>query len=124
MRPSCRPLTVLTVDLPQGVGACSSYSDPGSPNGTLWQPAWGTRQELAPRELRHPPCAIRCLAVSFEHPTTIDPDGRTVVFDISSRLHLEERRPWLLNHIDLILETVARPDHRVLDPIPRRAMTS
>jgi hypothetical protein len=58
--------------------------------------------------------------VSFEHPRTSDPDGRAVVFDVGSRLHLGERRPWLLDHIDVILDTVARPDHRVLDPIPNR----
>ena len=41
-------------------------------------------------------------------------------FDVSSRLHLGERRPWLLNHIDVILDTIARPDHRVMDPIQNR----
>jgi hypothetical protein len=58
--------------------------------------------------------------VSFEHPRTSDPDGREVVFDVGSRLHLVDRRPWLLDHIDVILDTVARPDYRVVDPIPNR----
>jgi hypothetical protein len=58
--------------------------------------------------------------VSFEHPRTSDPDGREVVFDVGSRLHLGDRRPWMLDHIDVILDTVARPDYRVLDPIPNR----
>jgi hypothetical protein len=30
------------------------------------------------------------------------------------------RRPWLLNHIDVILDTVARPDHQTSDPTPGR----
>lgn len=58
--------------------------------------------------------------MSFEHPRTSDPDGREVVFDVGSRLHLGERRPWLLDHIEVILDTVARPDYRILDPIPNR----
>jgi hypothetical protein len=53
------------------------------------------------------------------HQTT-DPDGRTVVFDAGSHLHLARRRPWLLDHIDVILATVARPDHREDDPRPGR----
>ncbi|MGH2954921.1 MAG: hypothetical protein ACRDK9_13085 [Solirubrobacterales bacterium] len=51
---------------------------------------------------------------------TTDPDGRTVVFDAGSHLHLARRRPWLLEHIDVILEAVARPDHREDDPRPGR----
>ena len=48
---------------------------------------------------------------------TTDPDGREVVFDASTRLHLlEGRRGWLLEHIDLILATVSLPDHREADP--------
>ena len=58
--------------------------------------------------------------MSFGHPRTSDPDGREVVFDVGSRLHLVDRRPWLLDHIDVILDTVARPDCRVVDPIPNR----
>jgi hypothetical protein len=30
------------------------------------------------------------------------------------------RRPWLLDHVDVIMGTIARPDHRVADPIPGR----
>jgi hypothetical protein len=51
---------------------------------------------------------------------TTDPDGRPVVFDEDSYGHLLERRPVFLSYIDVILETVARPDHRALDPAPGR----
>ncbi len=48
-----------------------------------------------------------------------DPDGRVVVLDASTRLHLVEgRRGWLLEHVDLILATVSLPDHREDDPRP------
>jgi hypothetical protein len=43
-------------------------------------------------------------------PTTRDSAGRTVVFDEGSRLHLARRRPWLLEHTDAIVATVAEPD--------------
>lgn len=44
---------------------------------------------------------------------TIDPDGREVVFDAGSHLHLAQgRRGWLLEHLELILATVALPDYR------------
>jgi hypothetical protein len=46
-----------------------------------------------------------------------DPDGREVVFDEGSHRHLSERRPVFLRHVEMILETVARPDYRELDPI-------
>ncbi len=49
-------------------------------------------------------------------PQTIDPDGRRVVFDAGSHLHLAAKRPWLLDEIDTILDTVAHPDLHVLDP--------
>ena len=50
-------------------------------------------------------------------PSAIDPDGRLVVFDAGSHLHLAQgNRPWLLGHIDTILDTVARPDYREDDP--------
>jgi hypothetical protein len=49
-----------------------------------------------------------------------DPDGRLVVFDAGSSLHLARRRPWLLDHVEVILGAVARPDYRVLDPIVDR----
>lgn len=68
----------------------------------------------------YPGRAVPSGTVAFEHPQTRDPDGRLVVVDVGSRLHLARRRPWLLNHVDVILGTVARPDHRVLDPIPGR----
>ena len=58
--------------------------------------------------------------MSAEHPQTTDPDGRMVVFDAGSRLHLARRRPWLLDHIDTIMGTIARPDFQSLDPtVPR-----
>ncbi|MGO9319451.1 MAG: hypothetical protein ACLQBY_01420 [Solirubrobacteraceae bacterium] len=55
-----------------------------------------------------------------EHPNATDPDGRLVVFDAGSHLHLARRRPWLLDHVDVIMGTIARPDHRALDAIPDR----
>jgi hypothetical protein len=59
--------------------------------------------------------------VAAEQPRIIDPDGRQVVFDAGSHLHLAEgRRSWLLDHIDEILAAVARPDYRERDPRPGR----
>jgi hypothetical protein len=55
--------------------------------------------------------------VSDEARSTVDPEGRRVVFDAGSHLHLAQGlRGWLLELVDLILETVARPDHRADDP--------
>ena len=54
------------------------------------------------------------------HPQTTDPDGRLVVFDAGSSLHLARRRPWLLDHVEVILGAVARPDYRALDLIAAR----
>jgi hypothetical protein len=52
---------------------------------------------------------------------TTDPDGRDVVFDAGSHLHLAEgERAWLLDQVDTILDTVERPDHREDDPLPGR----
>lgn len=53
-------------------------------------------------------------------PSTSDQLGRTVVFDEGSRLHLANRRPWLLEHVGAILATVAEPDFRADDPRPLR----
>lgn len=53
-------------------------------------------------------------------PEAIDPDGRRVVFDADSHLHLARRRPWLLDHISAILKTIETPDHRADDPSPER----
>lgn len=52
----------------------------------------------------------------MEHPQARDPDGRVVVFDAGTRLHLSLARPELLEHVDAILATVANPDHRIADP--------
>lgn len=53
--------------------------------------------------------------------STTDPDGREVVFDAASHLHLAlGRRAWLLDHVDAILGAVSRPDHREDDPRPGR----
>jgi hypothetical protein len=41
--------------------------------------------------------------MAAEHPETTDPEGRRVVFDAGSRQHLSRRRPWLLDHINVIL---------------------
>lgn len=49
-----------------------------------------------------------------------DPDGRLVVFDSGSRIYLARRRPWLLDHVEVIVGAIARPDHHVLDAIPGR----
>lgn len=49
-----------------------------------------------------------------------DPDGRRVVLDAGTRLHLAIGRPDLLDHPDAILDTVERPDYRELDPWPGR----
>ncbi len=52
---------------------------------------------------------------------TTDPDGREVVFDAGTHLHLAQgRRAWLLEHVDAILATVQVPDHRENDPRPGR----
>jgi hypothetical protein len=58
--------------------------------------------------------------VPSNHPSTHDPDGRLVVFDMGTRLHLALGRPKLMGKVDLILGTVAHPDHRVDDPIAGR----
>jgi hypothetical protein len=59
--------------------------------------------------------------MALDHPSTFDPDGRLVVFDIGTRLHLALSRPELVDEFDLILGTVAhRPDHRADDPIAGR----
>ncbi len=56
-----------------------------------------------------------------ERTETTDPDGRAVVFDAGSRLHLAlGRRTWLLEHVETMLATVARPDYREDDPRPGR----
>lgn len=53
-------------------------------------------------------------------PQTFDPDGRRVVFDAGTRLHLALGRPKLMNEVELVLGVVANPDHREVDPIPGR----
>lgn len=58
--------------------------------------------------------------MACEPPTTIDPDGRFVVFDTGTRLHLALGRPKLADEADLILGAVAHPDHRLNDPIAGR----
>jgi hypothetical protein len=58
--------------------------------------------------------------VPAENPETAESNGRPVVFDAGSRQHLARRRPWLLDHVDVILGAVARPDHHAMDPIPGR----
>jgi hypothetical protein len=51
---------------------------------------------------------------------TTTQDGRAVVFDAGSHLHLALVRPWLLDCIETILATVSLPDIHVEDPIPGR----
>ncbi len=55
-----------------------------------------------------------------EHPSTTDPDGRLVIFDAGTRLHLALGRPDLMDEVELILGTVAHPDHRAPNAIPGR----
>lgn len=43
-------------------------------------------------------------------PSTTDPDGRLVVFDAGTRLHLSLGRPELVDEHELILGTVAHPE--------------
>jgi len=50
----------------------------------------------------------------------VDAEGRAVVFDATSYLHLAQRRVWLLDHIDAIMATVSEPDWRQPDPRPGR----
>lgn len=50
-----------------------------------------------------------------DNPNATDPDGRLVVFDADSHVHLARRRPWLLDHLEVIMGTIARPDFRALD---------
>ena len=55
--------------------------------------------------------------MSHEARSAVDPDRREVVFDAGSQLHLAKgRRAWLLEHLDLIMATVERPDYREDDP--------
>jgi hypothetical protein len=44
-----------------------------------------------------------------------DPDGRLVVFDAGTRLHLALGRPMLMNEVELVLGVVENPDHREAD---------
>lgn len=49
-----------------------------------------------------------------------DPEGRLVVFDAGTQLHLSLGRPELADKVDLILGTVAHPDHRRPNDLPSR----
>jgi hypothetical protein len=55
-----------------------------------------------------------------DYPSITDPDGRVVVFDSGTRLHLALGRPDLMDETDLILGTIAHPDQRANDAIPGR----
>jgi len=48
------------------------------------------------------------------------PDGRLVVFTERSWQHIKTMRPELLDELDAILATVARPDLREPDPLAGR----
>jgi hypothetical protein len=65
---------------------------------------------------------VRIVAEMENHDqSVVDPDGRQVVFDAGSHLHLARGgRSWLLDHVETILATVARPDYRDDDPRPGR----
>jgi hypothetical protein len=58
--------------------------------------------------------------VVTDDPRTNDPEGRVVVFAAGTRLHLALGRPDLAEEVDLILGTVAHPDHRLPDVRPGR----
>jgi hypothetical protein len=58
--------------------------------------------------------------VVSDDPRTTDPEGRVVVFDAGTRLHLALGRPDLADEVDLILGTVAHPDHRMPNGRPGR----
>jgi hypothetical protein len=50
-----------------------------------------------------------------------DPDGRDVVFDVGSHLHLARRqRDTLLDQVDEILQAIETPEFRENDPMPGR----
>jgi hypothetical protein len=52
---------------------------------------------------------------------TADPEGREVVFDAGSHVHLAAgTRPWLLDHVDVMLSTIETPDYHEDDPLPGR----
>lgn len=54
-------------------------------------------------------------------PTVRDPDGRLVVFDAGSHMHLVRRlRGALLDRVDEILSAVRSPDFREDDPVAGR----
>jgi hypothetical protein len=60
-------------------------------------------------------------AVESHDQAVIDPDGRRVVFDAGSHMHLAQGgRAWLLDHVETILTAVSRPDYRDDDPRPAR----
>ena len=42
------------------------------------------------------------------------------MFDFESWLHLADRRPWLLDHVDAVLAAVVLPHHRAPDCIAGR----
>jgi hypothetical protein len=52
--------------------------------------------------------------------STMDPDGREVVYDERARGHIERRRPDLIDQIEAIIAAITRPDHREDDPLPGR----
>jgi hypothetical protein len=49
-----------------------------------------------------------------------DPSGRLVIFDASGHLHLDDRRPELLEHVNAVMATISDPDVLLSDPRPDR----
>lgn len=50
-----------------------------------------------------------------------DAERRVVLFDAGSHLHLAQgTRPWLLDHVDVILSAIETPDFHEDDPLPGR----
>ena len=49
-----------------------------------------------------------------------EPNGRQVVFDAGSHLHLARRRPWMLERLEASRLAVLAPDVHDDDPVPLR----
>lgn len=52
--------------------------------------------------------------------SVLDPDGREVVFDAGTQLHLALNHPWSLASAEVITGAVENPDYREDDPISGR----
>ena len=91
-----------------------------TPNNALYEANLGSRSKSTSRPRVSSQGVRRVFWVPLDHPSTLDPDGRVVVFDMGTRLHLALSRPELLDAVELILGIIAHPDHRSDDPISGR----